>query len=146
MKRLVIKEDCGDEFAAVRRPNYYYHRRGLTTNNAAVYNIMALSFDPLDRTLEEPYDGELVAIPKDNKGDEIYDITIYNAHTRRKLETLEGVTSRFEWAGKSLVYIAMDKKTRRPYKVNSSPFFLLLQIIEHIYISLCMYQFKKNNK
>ena len=141
-----MKEDYSDEFKAVRWPNYYHHRWGLTGKDAAVYNIMPRSFNQHDITRDDPYYGRLVAIAEDNEGDEIYDITICNVDTGRLLETLEGVTSSFKWAGKTLVYIAMDDITRRPYKVNSSPFFLLLQIIKHIYISLCMYQFKRNNK
>ena len=138
MKRLVKEEKDGDEFAAVRRPNYCY-RWGLTGKN--VFN-----FEQLDTTLDETdYGCNLVATAKDNKGDEIYNIHISSDSPFS--ETIEGVSSRFEWvSGKALVYIAMDKITRRPHKVNSSPFFLLLQIIKHIYISLCMYQFKRNNK
>ncbi|KAL4597784.1 hypothetical protein ACB092_11G013900 [Castanea dentata] len=66
---------------------------------------------------EEAYYGGLKAEAKDKKGDEIYNINISNAQTGIILETIEGVTSNFEWAGEALVYIAMDKETCRPYEV-----------------------------
>ena len=65
----------------------------------------------------------LVATAKDNKGDEIYNIHIYDAHTSRILEIIKGVTSRFEWvSGKALVYIAMDEITRRPHMQSRHKF------------------------
>ncbi|KAL4597770.1 hypothetical protein ACB092_11G013000 [Castanea dentata] len=117
MKRWEEKEDYGDEFAAVRRPNYHYHRRVLTAKTAEAYNNRAPILDSLDITSEDPYYGRLKAEAKDKKGDGIYDINIRNAQTGIILETIEGVTSNFEWAGVALVYIAMDKENRRSYEV-----------------------------
>lgn len=124
MKGKMKEEDDGDEIVAERRrPNYYYHQRwSLMGKNAAGFNIGS--------SFERDSKPEVKA--KDSEGNEIYTISIFD-RIECTVETLKDVTNSFEWANEeALVYIAMDKKTLRPNKVNSSSFFLLFQIIKYV--------------
>lgn len=137
--KMKIMDDGDEVVAERRRPNYYHHRWSLMGKNAAGFNIALPSFDQQHILLgedenDEPYYGsELKVKVEDFEGNEIYTISLIDACTKRTVETLVGVTNSFEWANeKALVYIAREKKTHRPYKVNSSSFFLLLQIIKYV--------------
>lgn len=105
MKGKMTEEDDGDEIVAERRrPNYYYHQR---------WSLMGKNAE-------------------DSEGNEIYTISIFDRE-ECTMEILKDVTNSFEWASEeALVYIAMEKRTLRPYKVNSCSFFLLFQIIKYV--------------
>lgn len=122
MKGKMKKEDDGDEIVAGRRrPKYYHQRWSPMGKNAARFNMGSRS--------ELYYKPEVDA--KDFEGNEIYTISIFD-RIEQTVETLNGVTNSFAWANEeALVYIALENKTLRPYKVNSS-FFILLQIIKYV--------------
>ena len=123
MKGKMNIEDDGDEIVGERRrPKYYHQRWSPMGKNAAGFNMGS--------RFELYYKPEADA--KDFEGNEIFTISIFD-RTEHTVETLEGVTDSFEWVNEeALVYIALEKKTLRPYKVNSSSFFLLLQIIKYV--------------
>ncbi|XP_030951878.1 uncharacterized protein LOC115975293 isoform X1 [Quercus lobata] len=107
MKGKMNIEDDGDEIVGERRrPKYYHQRWSPMGKNAAGFN-MGSSF-------ELYYKPEADA--NDFEGNEIFTISIFD-RTEHTVETLEGVTDSFEWVNEeALVYIALEKKTLRPYK------------------------------